>query len=206
MDDGDSKKLETVLLASHNKDKAKEFSAVLEPCGYRVIAADRLGLNMEEAKETSTTFEGNSLIKARYAYGLIRGAYPVLADDSGICFWGLGGFPGVESARWSPDGHTDYEYKTRKVLDLLKDNPDKSCSFFCAVTLIDERGVHTFQGRVDGTAVEPRSEGHGFGYDPIFFCPKLNKTFAEATMEEKDSISHRGLALQSLLNYLREIR
>lgn len=197
---------ETILLASHNKAKAREMEKLLAPLGYRVITADRLGLNMEEAKETATTFAGNSMIKARYAYGLIRGAYPVLADDSGICFHGLDDFPGVNSARWAPDGHTDYAYKTRKILDLLKDNPDHSCAFHCVLTLIDERGAHQFAGVCEGEAVEPRYTGEGFGYDPIFLAPTLGKTFGEATLEEKDAISHRGRACQALINYLESIR
>lgn len=198
------KQLKIIVLASHNKGKAREYEALLSPFGFRVMTADSFGIDMEKAKETSDTFEGNSLIKATYAYKSLGGAYPVLSDDSGICFWGLGGFPGVTSARWEPDGHSEYSYKNQKIIEMLKDNPDRTCSFFCAITYIDEKGTHRFQGKSDGIVPERPGEkpGMGFGYDPIFFSPELGKTYGEATLDEKDAVSHRGRATRLFLEYI----
>lgn len=198
----------TVVLASHNHGKALEYEALLAPFGFKVATADAFGIDMEKAEETAETFGGNAKIKAEYAYKQLKGKYRVLADDSGICFWGLNGFPGVHSARWEPDGQKDYRYKNQKVIELLKDKKDKTCSFFCAICFIDEKGAHVFEGRADGTVPsEPHAkEGCGFGYDPIFFSPEIGKTFGEAGLEEKDRVSHRGHAVQQMLNYLKQGR
>lgn len=197
------KETKTILFATHNHGKALEMNAMLAPLGFRVITADKLGLDMSQAKETADTFKGNSLIKARYAYRMIRGAYPVLADDSGICFTGLGGFPGVHSARWTVDGDSSYLAKNNKILEFLKGNPDRGALFECVLTLIDDKGEHIFSGECRGRVADrPSQAKNGFGYDPIFFCPEIGKTFADATTQEKDGVSHRGKAVKLLLDYL----
>lgn len=194
----------TIMLASSNKGKAKEYEAILAPLGYRVITMDTLGVSMDGAKETSSTFEGNSLIKAVYAYKLIRGAYPVLADDSGISFDGLDGFPGVHSARWNVHGDSSYKTKNAEILKMLKDNPNRACEFTCVITFIDDKGQHQFKGELKGVCAQsPRQVGdNGFGYDPIFEVSS-GKTLAEMTLAEKDAISHRGQACQKLIAYLK---
>ncbi|HBR86053.1 MAG TPA: non-canonical purine NTP pyrophosphatase, RdgB/HAM1 family [Firmicutes bacterium] len=193
----------TIVVASHNRGKLKEMEAMLSPLGFQVEAADSLGIDVEKAIESGTTFKENSLIKAQYVYDHLKEKMPVIADDSGICFAGLNGFPGIHSARWAPDGQTSYDYKNRKILTLLQ-GKDHTCTFHCVITLIDATGIHQFEGLAQGEAVEPVSTGRGFGYDPIFRSDDLGITFGEATIQQKDQVSHRGRACAKLIAYLKK--
>ena len=192
-----------ILLASHNKGKVKEFNELLSPYGFKAVPADELGIDMEKAQETAPNFRGNSLIKATYAYQQSEGKYPVISDDSGLCVWGLNGFPGVHSARFNVDGDYSYKAKQLKIIDMLKDKEDKSASFFCVLTYIDENGEpHQFMGEAKGhIAKDIHDCGNGFGFDPIFFSDDLGKCFGEASSTEKDSISHRGKATKQFLDF-----
>lgn len=194
----------TILLASHNANKAREFTEMLSPLGYEVLTADKLGIDMDEVEETSSTFRGNSLIKAAYAYQKSNGRYPVVSDDSGLCVHGLDDFPGVMSARFNVDGDYSYPTKQKAIIEMLEGKEDRSASFFCVLTYIDEKGEpHQFMGEAKGEiATSIHDGGHGFGYDPIFMSKDLGKCFGEATEEEKDSISHRGKATRQFLDFL----
>lgn len=193
-----------VVLASHNPGKAKEYDAMLSPYGYEVVTADRLGVDSEKAMETSDTFEGNSLIKAKYVFDALEGKAIVLADDSGIRFDALNGFPGVHSARFNVNGDFSYPAKMAAINAMIGDNPNRNCQFVCVITLIDSNGIHQFKGVCQGIAAKtPVSKpGEGFGYDPMFYCPALGKTFGEASLAEKDKVSHRGIATRKLIDYL----
>lgn len=195
--------LKTIMLASSNINKAKEYESILIPLGYRIITMKTLGVSMDGVNENGKTFEENSLIKAKYAYELIRGAYPVIADDSGISFDGLNGFPGIYSQRWNVNGDSSYETKNKEIIRLLKERENKNCHFTCVITYIDDNGYHQFKGIVNGKcASEPRQiNGYGFGYDPIFELEN-GKTMAQIPLNEKDAISHRGKASQQLIEFL----
>lgn len=197
--------LKTIMLASSNEDKAKEYESILLPLGYRIITMKTLGVSMDGVNENAETFEGNSLIKAKYAYDLIRRAYPVLADDSGISFDGLNGFPGVHSQRWNVNGDSTYETKNKEIIRLLKDKENKNCHFTCVITFYDEEGIHQFKGIINGRCASypRRNKDYGFGYDPIFELDN-GKTMAEIPLNEKDAISHRGQACLKLVKYLKQ--
>lgn len=197
----------TLLLATHNQGKVREFNTLLEPLGYKAIEADSLGIDMEKVEETSETFRGNSLIKAVYAYQQSKGEFPVLADDSGLCVWGLNGFPGVHSSRFSVDGDTSYLTKQNAILKMLEGKKDRSASFFCVLTFITKEGEpFQFVGEAKGEITDKiLDSGKGFGYDPIFFSPALKKTFGQATTQEKDAVSHRGKATSAFLAFFSKI-
>lgn len=196
-----------LLLATHNEGKVKEFNQLLKPFGYKAIPASSLNIDMEKAQETSETFRGNSLIKAVYAYQQSQGKYAVLADDSGLCVWGLDGFPGVHSARFNVNGDTSYVAKQTAIINMLKDKSDRSASFFCVLTFISKEGEpFQFIGEAKGNITKTiHDAGHGFGFDPVFLSDDLHKTFGEATMEEKDRVSHRGKATESFLAFFRNM-
>lgn len=195
-----------LLLATHNAGKAKEFDDLLKGTGYKAVLASERSIDMEGAEETAPSFRGNSLIKAVYAYRKSGGKLPVVADDSGLCVWGLGGFPGVLSARFSVDGDFSYEAKQKEILHRLEGKRDRSASFFCALTYIDREGQpFQFVGEAKGRIAEQiRDGGKGFGYDPIFWSDELGKTFGEATLQEKDEVSHRAKASKAFLEFFIE--
>lgn len=153
-----------------------------------------------QPKETGETFSENALIKARALYDLISS--PVIADDSGLEVEALGNRPGVHSARYAP---TDKE-KIKKLLGELENFPDskqRKARFVSSICFLDEDGHEVyFNGRVEGNIADAPSGKEGFGYDPVFFYPPQNRTFAELTPAEKESVSHRGRAVTLFLEYL----
>ena len=188
-----------LVIATHNAGKLREFQALLAPYGKEVVSSGTLGLAAPE--ETGVTFAENALLKARAAAqesGLLA-----LADDSGLCVNALGGDPGLYSARWAgPD--KDYAVAMQRVHDALGTREDRSAFFICVLALCWPDGhTETIQGRIDGTiATAPRGM-HGHGYDPVFIPAGETRTFAEMPDEEKNAISHRGLALKVLVeNFL----
>ena len=152
--------------------------------------------------ENGTTFEENSYIKAAEAAKLM--GIPALADDTGLCVDALGGRPGLYSARYAPDQKS----KITKLLSEMKDvEKNKRCAHFvCTMTLVAPDGtkLHTQTGKIDGLIDTKPSGTHGFGYDPVFFIPELNKTMAEMTLKEKNTLSHRALALKPMVEWIKE--
>lgn len=194
--------MDTLLLATHNKGKAKEFAELLRGLVAEVKSAAEF--NLPEPEETETTFMGNALLKARA--GCKATGLPTLADDSGFAVHALNGDPGVYSARWAgPD--KDFTMAMTKVNDLLGDNPDRSSAFIAVLALVypDGREV-TFEGRCEGDMVWPPRGAGGFGYDPVFQPQGLDKTFGEMTSDEKHAISHRAKAVAQLKAYLSDER
>ena len=190
-----------MVLASKNQKKMKEMNEILSTMGVEVCLQADVGIDID-VEETGTTFEENSLLKAKAvmeAYGL-----PAIADDSGLCVDALNGAPGVYSARYGGEGLDD----TGRYKLLLANMPKgeaRTAKFVSVITCCFPNGdVLTARGECPGTiAFAPMGEG-GFGYDPIFFLPKLKKTFAQLTAEEKNAISHRGLALEAFQGKLEE--
>ena len=189
-----------IYLASGNVNKKKEVQELL-PSHKMVLPKDE-GIEFDP-EETGSTFFENAMIKAKALYDIVKA--PVLADDSGICIDFLKGAPGVHSARYgSVEGeHVSAEAGINKVLAELKGVKDRSARFACCmVFLLDEDRFYSVQETCEGRITEASSGSGGFGYDPIFFVEKFGKTFAELTSEQKNSISHRGMALKAIIKLI----
>ena len=190
------------VLATGNAGKLREMAALLAPIGLRLIAQGELGI--AAAAETGVTFVENALQKARHASAAAR--LPAIADDSGLVVPALGGAPGVRSARYAGDDATDAQ-NNRKLIGALAGIEDRSAWFYCALVFIERPedpapllATGLWRGRIID---QPRGEG-GFGYDPHFLVPRLDRTSAELAPEEKNALSHRGQAVAALLHRLRE--
>jgi XTP/dITP diphosphohydrolase len=191
----------TLVLASNNAGKLKEFSEMLTPIGFSVHAQSEF--NVPEAEEPHPTFVENALAKARHAARLT--GLPALADDSGICANALAGAPGVFSARYAGEPKSDARNNQKLVADL-DTQADKSAYYYCVLVFVrhaDDPQPVIAEGRWDGEVVAlPRGQG-GFGYDPHFWLPTIEKTVAELSPDEKNKLSHRGQALRVLVEKLR---
>ncbi len=193
------------VLASKNPHKLTEMHRILGELGVEVVVESDVGVDLD-VEETGETFEENSLLKAKAvmeATGL-----PAIADDSGLCVTALNGAPGVYSARYGGEDKGGYAHRYELVLEALKGQLDRSAKFVSVVTACFPGGdVLTARGECPGTIAYAPQGDNGFGYDPVFFFPALRKTFAQMTPEEKNSISHRGRALEKfkgeLEGYLR---
>ena len=190
-----------LVLASKNKKKLIEMNAILSQLGVEVCSETDAGVDVE-VEETGTTFEENSLLKARAV--MQASGLPAIADDSGLCVDALNGAPGVYSARYGGEGLDDAG-RTRLLLENMRGQSPRTCRFVSVITCCFPNGdVLSARGECEGTvAFAPMGEG-GFGYDPVFFVPKLKKTFAQLSPEEKNSISHRGRALAAFKDKLEE--
>ncbi len=189
-----------IVVASNNPKKRAEIEAILEPLGVSLVpAADT---RMVEVEEDAPDFAGNARKKAQAFAAANR--LPALADDSGLCVDALGGAPGVRSARFAGERATDAE-NNALLLQRLQGVADRRARFVCALHLAfpDTRPPLTAEGWVEGEILRQPQGAGGFGYDPLFFCPELGKSFAEAGPEEKARVSHRGRALRMLAERLR---
>ena len=193
-----------VVLASKNKHKLVEISKITEKFDMELVLQSELGVDID-VEENGTTFEENSLIKARAvmeATGL-----PALADDSGIAVDALNGEPGIYSARYGFDDSLDDWGRLELLLKNTEQVPDgqRQAQFVCVITMItpDETVIQA-RGEIHGELLrEPRGE-NGFGYDPIFYYPPLGKSTAELSPEEKNEVSHRANALKEFYRKLKE--
>ena len=190
--------LHTLLVASSNQGKLIEMTQALAPLGLEIVSLKKFS-QVPEVAETGNTFFENASIKAR-AYAAFSGL-TTLADDSGLVVEALAGAPGVYSARYAGE-HASDEENCQKLLEEMKMIPagKRQAAFVCALALYDPvtKEELFFEGRVDGDILFEKRGANGFGYDPLFFVPGLGKTTAELTLEEKNKISHRGLAIQKL--------
>ena len=193
--------MKKLVFASNNAHKLSEIRAIL---GDRIEIISLSDLQChEEIPETADTLEGNALIKARYVwehYGLY-----CFADDTGLEVEALDGAPGVYSARFAGE-HASFEDNVSLLLERLSGvAAPRRARFRTVIALIDEYGTHFFEGSVDGEITLERSGNHGFGYDPIFRPEGREETFAQLTEQEKNSMSHRGRAVQQLVRYLQAL-
>lgn len=189
-----------IVLASGNPGKLKEFRQMLEPAGYRVVPQS--DYHVGEADEPYFTFIENALTKARHVSRLT--GKPALADDSGLCVNVLGGKPGVLSARYAGEPKSDDRNNARLIADLAG-LPDKTANYYCVLVYVrsaDDPQPVIADGRWFGRIVDTPRGTNGFGYDPYFWIPEFGKTAAELTPDEKNSHSHRGIALRALLEKL----
>lgn len=190
-----------LVLASHNAKKAAELRSMVEPLGFEVLTlADFPGA--PEPEETGKTFEENAVIKAESAFAFT--GLPSLADDSGLEVDALGGEPGVYSARFAGEDADDERNNALLVRKLESVPPDRRTARFVSVvaliTPLAEPAL--FRGECEGVILSEARGLGGFGYDPLFYSTDLGKTFAEATGEEKNGVSHRGKALAGLAKAL----
>ncbi|MGI9212812.1 MAG: RdgB/HAM1 family non-canonical purine NTP pyrophosphatase [Methylococcaceae bacterium] len=191
--------MKTIVLATHNSGKVAEFNDLLIPYSFEVISLSRLSISSVE--ETGQTFVENAIIKARHA-ALFSGL-PALADDSGLEVDVLQGSPGVHSARFAGLAATDQE-NINKLIDHLKgvEFASRSARFHCVLVFMrhaDDPVPLIAEGRWEGFILEEPRGMNGFGYDPLFWIPHLGCSAAELSFEQKNLISHRSLAFQSLL-------
>lgn len=185
----------TLVLATHNKGKLREFDTLLAPLGIVVVCAGDLGL--PEPDETAPDFIGNARIKALAA--ALASGKPALADDSGFSAAALDGAPGIYSARWAGKP-ADFAAAMARVNTEIGDNPDRRAWFTSALCLAWPDGeTATFLGRIEGHAVwPPRGQG-GFGYDPMFVPIGSDRSYAEMPPHEKNADSHRVRALAQMM-------
>ncbi|MBI5235859.1 MAG: XTP/dITP diphosphatase [Deltaproteobacteria bacterium] len=187
-----------IVVATKNKGKAAEIKRLLEPAGVQVLSMLDFAI-LELPPETGTTFAANATAKARFVAEALQ--CECLADDSGLEVDYLLGAPGVYSARYAGEGATD-EDNWRKLLAELSGVPPgkRTARFVCVVAFTkpdkSDATVHTFDGALEGTIAEAPSGPNGFGYDPVFYIPSLQKTVAQLSLDEKNMISHRGQALK----------
>lgn len=192
-----------LIIASNNAHKVSEIKAILG-CFYdEILSLREAGIDMDVVEDTNT-FEGNALKKAREVFA-VADADAVLSDDSGLMVDALGGAPGVYSARYAGEGHDDAA-NNAKLLDALRDVPDeKRTARFCTSVALIRKGMPavTANGSVEGRILRSSQGENGFGYDPLFYYEPLKKSFAQLMPEEKNSVSHRRRALESLCDKLR---
>lgn len=194
--------MKKIVFATHNAHKLSEVRAMLEPLGYKVLGAG--DLNLKDVEETGETFKDNALLKAYEAYK--QTSVLVLAEDTGLCIRALADAPGVYTKRYA-EKNGGFPKVFEKLARCLKDASDRSAYFNCTMALVlDETRAEVFEGIFEGTIIdEPRGE-NGFGYDPVFVPKGYNKTVAELTDEEKNTISHRYLALKKVVEFLQEFK
>lgn len=183
-----------LLIASNNQHKIDEIKQILGNKFEQILSLSEARI-VCDPEENGKTFLDNALIKVRAVAKLTD--MPVLGDDTGLCVDALNGAPGVHSARFA--GDHDNAKNRAKLLYELQDETNRKAHFSTAVALLYPNGrLVTAEGRVDGEILHTEVGANGFGYDSLFYCNEIGKTFAEATAEEKNAVSHRGRALQKL--------
>ena len=193
-----------MVLASKNPHKLVEIQKIVERFDIQLVLESELGVDID-VEETGTTFEENSLLKAKAvmeATGL-----PALADDSGIAVDALNGAPGVYSARYGFDDSLDDWGRLQLLLKNTENVPDgqRQAQFVCVITLMTPEGqMIQARGEVHGELLRAPAGTGGFGYDPIFYYPPLGKTLAEVAPEERNQVSHRARALKVLYEKMKE--
>ncbi len=192
-----------LLIATRNIHKIPTITKELLGVSFEIVGLDSVGSlpSNYEVNEQAMTFEGNAITKA-IIFGNKTGLL-TLADDSGLCVDALDGRPGVLSARYAQGSAKD---RYMKLLDELKDVPKekRTAQYIAVIAIYDPRSetVNTYEGLCEGLIMTKPIGKNGFGYDPVFFSTDLKKVFAQASAEEKDSVSHRGRAMRKAKDYL----
>jgi XTP/dITP diphosphohydrolase len=187
-----------IIFASNNDNKIKELNQLLKDSEINLLGLKDINCK-EELPENQETLEGNALEKASYLHQHYK--TDCFADDTGLEITALGGKPGVYSARYA-GLQRSAEDNMNKVLDDLKNSADRSAQFRTVIALIISEKEYFFEGIVKGNIAHSKMGNEGFGYDPVFIPEGYNKSFAEMTMEEKNKISHRAIAVGKLIEFL----
>ena len=199
--------MKNLILATNNKKKVKEIKEVLKELDFEVFSLDDKGIDIY-VEENGKTFEENAKKKAIEIYNFIKdkekGEFYVLSDDSGLEVDYLNGAPGIYSARYAGEHGNDYNNNIKLLKEMENAKiEERQARFICVLALIDYQGnIKTVKGIVEGEILEELKSNEGFGYDPLFFYRPFKKNFAELSIKEKNSISHRGVALEELKKYL----
>ena len=182
------------VLATQNPKKRAEMSAILSDLGVEIVTEEELGLKVE-VEETGSTFAENAALKAKAVMEAAN--LPAIADDSGLCVKAMNGGPGVYSARFGGE-ELDDAGRYRLLLEMMRGQTDRSAYFQTVIVGAFPGGEWiAAEGKCNGTIAFAPMGTNGFGYDPVFFVPELEKTFAQLQPEEKAAISHRGKALRA---------
>ena len=191
--------MKKIVFATNNAHKLSEVKSILSP-DFEIISLKELNC-FDDIPETADTLDGNALLKAEYIHS--RFNIDCFADDTGLEIRALGGEPGVFSARYAGENH-DAEKNMEKVLCLLGDTADRKAQFSTVIALIQNNETHFFEGKIEGRILKEPRGNEGFGYDPIFVPDGYDQSFAELGVEEKNKISHRALAVQKLIDFLKK--
>ena len=191
-----------IVLATTNKGKTKEMKEILK--GYPIEIKNLSDFGpIPEVIEDGDTFDDNAYKKASFTAKVL--GFPALADDSGLCVDALDGAPGVYSARYAGENATDAD-NVAKLLEAMKDEENRKAAFQCVISIAVPTGAAlTYEGSCEGVLTREPAGDNGFGYDPLFFFPQFNKTFAQLSMEEKAEVSHRGKALKEVTQEMDKI-
>ncbi|MFT4524204.1 MAG: XTP/dITP diphosphohydrolase [Bacteroidia bacterium] len=189
-----------LVFASNNAHKLKEVKAKL-PSNFEVLSLKDV-LGDVDIIEDGATLEENAAIKARYVYN--ETGLNCFADDTGLEITALNGEPGVYSARYAGED-CSFDDNMNKVLQNLKNAEDRSAKFRTVICLIIDGKESLFAGEVEGVMTEDKRGGDGFGYDPIFLPDGFSESFAEMSLDQKNQISHRGRAVEKLVNRLAQL-
>lgn len=196
--------MKKLIVASNNEHKIIEIKQMLSEFPFEVVSLKEAGIDID-VEETGTTFEENSYLKANEIFKITKDCL-VLSDDSGLEVEALDGAPGVYSARYAGE-HGNSKKNNEKLISMLQGKPyeERKAKFVCVLVLIvSPEKVISVRGEVEGYIAEKQSREEGFGYDPLFYIPEHDMTFAEMTSEMKNSMSHRGRALEKLHDELKK--
>lgn len=193
---------QTIVLATTNKGKTREITTLLKGFNVEIKNLDDFG-PIPEVIEDGDTFDDNAYKKASFTARIL--GYPAMADDSGLCVDALDGAPGVYSARYAGEHASDAD-NVDKLINSLKGVENRNAAFKCVISIAVPTGAAlTYEGECKGVITEKPAGNNGFGYDPLFFYPEFNKTFAQLTIAEKGLVSHRGKALKEISDEMDKI-
>lgn len=182
-------------MATRNPGKTREIWDLLKDFPVEIKNLDDFG-PIPDVEEDGATFDDNAFKKASFTAKVL--GLPALADDSGLEVEALEGAPGVRSARYAGPSATDQE-NNDKLLKEMKGKASRRAAFMCVISIAVPSGVAlTYEARCEGLIAEAPAGDNGFGYDPVFFYPPMNRTFAQLSAEEKNQVSHRGKALAEM--------
>ncbi len=202
--------MKKLVIASNNSGKIKEIKRILSDINIDVLSLKDIGLNID-VEEDGLTFEENAKKKSVEIYKELikkgQSDFIIMADDSGLEVEYLKGEPGVFSARYAGEHGNDKKNNEKLLLNLKGvEYKNRKARFVCQLAIINDKNEYrSIKGTVEGYILENEKGNGGFGYDPLFFYEPLNKSFAELTMEEKNKISHRGIALQKARKIIEEL-
>jgi XTP/dITP diphosphohydrolase len=185
--------MQLLVLATRNPGKTREIRELLKDFPVKIKNLDDFGPT-PDVEEDGITFDENAFKKASFTAKIL--GLPALADDSGLEVKALGGAPGIHSARYAGPSATDQE-KTAKLLQAMEGKANRAATFTCVIAVPSGVAL-TYEGRCEGLITEAPAGDNGFGYDPVFYYPPMQRTFAQLSSEAKNRVSHRGKALAEL--------